>query len=175
MLRKAVVSASLAALLATTTLPVAGCYGSFAVTKKLYDWNGQISNKWVNTVVFWAFIIVPAYELVAFGDFIIFNVIEFWSGSNPIGGAKTAAATPRALPDGGVAVEHHGTRYTLVPATADRYYLLADGVAVGSARVSPAGDLTLAFAGRPDTIRLGHAELARTRARLAAAGLVPAL
>jgi len=41
-------------------------------------------SKFVNNLVFWALNIVPVYGLFFLGDAIIFNVIEFWSGSNPI-------------------------------------------------------------------------------------------
>src|SRR5699024_4124409 len=41
-------------------------------------------NKFVNNVLFWAMNIVPVYPLFAFGDVVVFNLIEFWSGSNPL-------------------------------------------------------------------------------------------
>jgi hypothetical protein len=41
-------------------------------------------SKFVNNLVFWGLNIIPVYGLFFLGDTIIFNVIEFWSGSNPI-------------------------------------------------------------------------------------------
>ena len=35
-------------------------------------------------MIFWGLNIVPVYGLFFLGDALIFNVIEFWSGSNPI-------------------------------------------------------------------------------------------
>jgi hypothetical protein len=32
----------------------------------------------------WGLIIIPAYPFAMFIDFIVINVIEFWSGSNPL-------------------------------------------------------------------------------------------
>lgn len=62
-----------------------GCFGSFELTKKLYGWNdGVSSQKFVKTLVFWGLNIIPVYGAVVFLDAVIFNLIEFWSGSNPI-------------------------------------------------------------------------------------------
>ena len=61
-----------------------GCYGKFALTTKLYKWNGSLGDKWVNTIVMWVLMIVPVYSLVGFVDFAILNVIEFWTGKNPM-------------------------------------------------------------------------------------------
>ena len=61
-----------------------GCYGKFAATKKLHDWNGSFGSKFVSTLIFWLFLILPVYELFALGDALIFNLIEFWTGSNPL-------------------------------------------------------------------------------------------
>ena len=61
------------------------CLGSFSAFNNLKDWNMEISDsKFVNNLVFWALNIVPVYGLFFLGDTLIFNVIEFWSGSNPI-------------------------------------------------------------------------------------------
>ncbi|CAN5378056.1 hypothetical protein BH11BAC2_BH11BAC2_21730 [soil metagenome] len=66
------------------TLLQSGCYGKFALTGKLYDWNGQIGDKFVNSLVFFVLCVIPVYPAAAFVDAVIFNLIEFWSGSNPI-------------------------------------------------------------------------------------------
>ena len=42
-------------------------------------------NKFVNNAIFWGLNIIPVYPLFYAGDVIIFNLIEFWSGDNPIG------------------------------------------------------------------------------------------
>lgn len=61
---------------------LAGCYGSFALTRKLYDWNGSVGDKWINSAIMWVFLILPVYEAAGFIDFFILNTIEFWTGSN---------------------------------------------------------------------------------------------
>ncbi|MBU2526222.1 MAG: DUF3332 domain-containing protein [Bacteroidetes bacterium] len=61
------------------------CLGSFNAFNNLKDWNdGATDNRYVNNAIFWGLWIIPAYPLFFLGDLIIFNVIEFWSGSNPI-------------------------------------------------------------------------------------------
>ena len=64
------------------TLP--SCIGSFTLTNKLLSWNQQIGNKFVNELVFFAFWILPVYEVSGLADIIVLNSIEFWSGSNPV-------------------------------------------------------------------------------------------
>ena len=71
------------ALIATTL--ATGCYGQFAATRKIHNWNGHVSgNKFVNSVVMWGLIVIPVYPLASLGDIFIFNPIEVVSGSNPL-------------------------------------------------------------------------------------------
>ena len=71
-------------LVSLLTLSMSGCFGKFALTRKLYEFNGSLGNKWVNTIVMWAMCIVPVYSIVVFVDFVILNLVEFWTNSNPI-------------------------------------------------------------------------------------------
>ena len=41
-------------------------------------------SRFVKTLVFWGLNIIPVYGVAALGDLIIFNLIEFWTGSNPL-------------------------------------------------------------------------------------------
>ena len=74
----------IALLIATMTLMSVGCYGSFNLTKKVYNWNGSLGNKWVVELVFLAAYVVPVYGIAGFIDAVILNSIEFWTGSNPV-------------------------------------------------------------------------------------------
>lgn len=109
------------------TTTTSGCYGKFAVTKKLYDWNGSLGNKFLKTVVFWAFIIIPAYELVMLGDFLIFNLIEFWSGNNPIGGGSAEAPKTRMIAKDTIELRRAGRVYHLRAVNKDSFELAVDG------------------------------------------------
>jgi hypothetical protein len=78
---------SMALLVAVTSVSVGvgGCYGSFALTGKLHNWVGNLGNKFVSTLVFWVTAsILPVYYITLVADFLIFNLIEFWTGSNPM-------------------------------------------------------------------------------------------
>ena len=84
------VSRFLPALAIASTLALAttqtGCIGSYAALNKVASWNKTLTDsKWVNSIVHLAFWIVPVYELTIAGDFLIFNNVEFLTGSNPIG------------------------------------------------------------------------------------------
>lgn len=84
-MKKIITRATVVILIASTTVMMSGCFGSFSLTSKLHDWNGSVSNhKFVNELVFLGLCILPAYELCALGDVLVFNSIEFWGGSNPI-------------------------------------------------------------------------------------------
>ena len=72
------------ALMIACSLTLSSCIGSFGLTNKVLDWNGQLGNKFVNEVVFIAFWILPVYELSALADILVVNSIEFWSGNNPV-------------------------------------------------------------------------------------------
>lgn len=66
------------------TITQTGCFGEFALTRKAYNWHdGVSSNKFVKSLLLWipmAFV----YGITGMLDAVIFNLIEFWSGSNPI-------------------------------------------------------------------------------------------
>ncbi|MGY6561699.1 MAG: DUF3332 family protein [Luteibaculaceae bacterium] len=81
-LKLRVVSFGMLGLIGLTTT---NCLGEFKLTRMLYEFNTSISdNKFVNNLVFWAANIIPVYAVVVFVDVVILNLIEFWSGSNPL-------------------------------------------------------------------------------------------
>lgn len=84
---KRLMTAIMLAVLAVTNL--GGCYGKFALTRKIHQVNGQVGERHLRSALTWVFIIVPVYQVAALADFIAFNTIEFWTGSNPLtAGAK---------------------------------------------------------------------------------------
>lgn len=95
-MKKTVLSIALASSILFTS-----CLGQFAAFNKLRDWNdGLTDNKFLDNLIFWALNIVPVYGLFFLGDAIIFNVIEFWSGSNPVAMAEGEYETQYATVDG---------------------------------------------------------------------------
>lgn len=88
-----------------------GCYGKFALTKKLYDWNGSLGNKFLVWIVFLLFSFVPVYGIAVFVDVWVFNLIEFWTGSNPLGGGSASSSS---VPETERTVDHgDGTKTTM--------------------------------------------------------------
>ena len=68
-----------------STLLFTSCLGSFSAFNNLREWNdGATDSKFVDNLIFWGVNIIPVYGLFFLGDTIIFNVIEFWTGDNPI-------------------------------------------------------------------------------------------
>jgi len=75
---------SIALLAIFIVVGVFGCYGNMSLTKKVYHFNGSVGNKFVQSIVNWAFWVCPVYEAAMFMDIVFFNTIEFWTGNNPI-------------------------------------------------------------------------------------------
>jgi len=73
-----VIAIAMAGMLLTSS-----CVGSFSLFNKLASWNREATgNKFLNEIIF--IVISPAYVVVGAADALLFNSIEFWSGSNPI-------------------------------------------------------------------------------------------
>ncbi len=80
-MKKILLSGAMAALLITQT----GCLGTFSLTKNVLEFNNTVTNdKIVNNLIFYALNIIPVYPAVVFVDVVILNLIEFWTGDNPI-------------------------------------------------------------------------------------------
>lgn len=79
-IRKTALMFALSSLVLTQT----GCFGEFALTRKAYVFHDGITDsKFVKSLLFW----IPGglvYGITAFVDAVILNLIEFWSGSNPL-------------------------------------------------------------------------------------------
>ncbi|HEY3490355.1 MAG TPA: DUF3332 family protein [Candidatus Deferrimicrobiaceae bacterium] len=82
-MRRVIKGIALATTLSLSALSV-GCYGKFQLTRMIYDLNRSVEDKYVRSAVTWAFVIVPVYGFSAFLDFVVFNVVEFWTGENPM-------------------------------------------------------------------------------------------
>lgn len=96
----------LIALLGLVTVSASmNCYGGFVATRKLYNWNGSLGNKWINTIVMWVMIIVPVYAIATLVDFVILNTLEFWTGSNPLAMKEGQSETQ--------IVQHKGKSYQI--------------------------------------------------------------
>lgn len=75
-----------------------GCYGPFYLTRRVHQWNGEVSdNKWVVEVVFLVCSWLPVYGIATLADAVIFNSVEFWTGENPLKKPIASDATRRIV------------------------------------------------------------------------------
>lgn len=102
-----------AVLMLSASFMMSSCVGSFALTNKLLKWNRQVGNKFVNEVVFFAFWVLPVYEVSALADVLVLNSIEFWSGSNPVAMGRSVIEGQ----DGRYFVDCDGKGYTITSET----------------------------------------------------------
>lgn len=91
---------SITMLLVILTVGVAGCFGNFAATRKVYDFNQNFGDKWINQVMFWVLNVVPVYYVAGVVDILLFNTLEFWTGSNPMAMGPTDEVIKYASQDG---------------------------------------------------------------------------
>jgi len=71
-----IMALSLTAALAT------GCYGSYGAFHAVHRWNGHATeNKIANSAIHLGMWILPIYPLCLLGDFLVFNNIEFLTGT----------------------------------------------------------------------------------------------
>ncbi len=91
------------------------CIGSFGLFNKLLSWNKTVGDKFINELVFIAFCIIPVYEISWMADIVVFNSIEFWTGSNPVAEGKVQK------------IEGQNGNYT-VETTKNGYHIEKEGV-----------------------------------------------
>lgn len=105
-MRKHVRFLSIILIIAFSSSVLSGCYGNLTVTKKVYNWNGTVGNRVVNSVVMCVLSAVQVYSALVFVDLVVLNSIEFLTGKNPL-----------AMADGEVEtkiVENNGKLYQVV-------------------------------------------------------------
>lgn len=139
------------------TAPLQACFGSFALTTKVYQFNRDVSSSFVvQEVVFLAFLIVPVYGVVGFVDAIILNTIEFFTGSNPVAMNERQSETI-AMADGStmtltytrkgvwIEQEHDGkrTRHLLKNDVTGMQLLDESGLLIGATRRLDGGGFEL--------------------------------
>jgi hypothetical protein len=99
---------ALLALVALLAGGSAGCYGRFALTRKLYNWNGQVTNNdFANSAIMWVLLIIPVYGVLGLVDFLVLNTIEVFTGSNPVAVNE----------DGSLELKRDGHVYVMRPTT----------------------------------------------------------
>lgn len=75
----------MAACALAVAIAASGCYGPFNLTRRLYQWNGQVGrDKWEREFVFVLLAWTQVYSVTALADAVVFNSMEFWTGKNPV-------------------------------------------------------------------------------------------
>ncbi len=139
MLRRMIHSILLPTVLAIgLVISSSGCYGSFALAKKVHTWNGEVSSsKWVQWLVFVGMVVVPVYEVSLVVNALVLNTIEFYSGSNPVG------VSAIDNPDGSVTVARAGRNLTLRMGAGGALEVWDGTVLLGHATQQPDGGLVI--------------------------------
>ncbi len=112
-MKKTILSVAVVCLLGASMVSTPSCIGSFSLTNRLLGWNNNIGNKFLNELVFFAFWVLPVYEVSGLADLLVLNSIEFWSGSNPMAkGEKVIEGN-----DGKYLVKCDGKGYDVISCT----------------------------------------------------------
>ncbi len=99
-----------AVVMCAAMLSMSSCIGSFKLSNRLLSWNENVGNKFMNELVFFAFWVLPVYEVCILADVLVLNSIEFWSGDNPMAqGEKVIEGT-----DGNYLVKCDGKGYDVI-------------------------------------------------------------
>jgi hypothetical protein len=84
-MKRKLISGLLLASILFTGFVQTSCMGKFILLKQLYKWNENATgNKFLDNILFWILNFVPVYAFVAIVDAAILNLIEFWTGENPM-------------------------------------------------------------------------------------------
>ncbi|MDE5653553.1 MAG: DUF3332 domain-containing protein [Muribaculaceae bacterium] len=103
-----------------SSMTLSSCIGSFRLTNSVLKWNNQVGSKFLNELVFFAFWVLPVYEVTALADVLVLNSIEFWSGRNPL----TASVKVIDTDNGRYLVKCDGKGYTITNETTAQSYRL---------------------------------------------------
>lgn len=135
-MKKRYLSVAVIALL-LSSMTLSSCIGSFRLTNSVMKWNNQVGSKFVNELVFFAFWVLPVYEVTSLADLLVINSIEFWSGRNPL----TASVKVIDTDNGRFLVKCDGKGYAITNQTTKESYRL-DFVEEDQTWVAVIGDQT---------------------------------
>jgi len=90
----------LIAVMLVLCLGVTGCTGTFALTRKVYNFHTTQGDKWANEFAFLVVWILPIYGISTLADAIVFNSIEFWTGDNPVNASADGTSNVRHVKAG---------------------------------------------------------------------------
>jgi len=100
------------------------------LVRKVYKWNDTVvENKIAKTLIFYGLNIIPVYGIAGAIDYFILNLLEFWSGSNPM------AMGPGELEEGKMTID--GEEYIVIASQNKFDIKNSEGMLVNSLVFSP--------------------------------------
>ena len=132
-----------------------GCYGPFPLTLVVYEANGSVPTGVLRSLVFWLLNIIPVYGVALTLDIVVLNLIEFWIPGQQFDNPILDDVSGRRV---SMVTDENGTRATLTVTENEhilmelRFIKISDtlceirdtsGNMLGSAKITPAGDLEL--------------------------------
>jgi hypothetical protein len=76
-MNKIVKLTSVALIVVLLAIGLSGCFGNFAATRKVYDFNKSFGDKWVNQIMFWVLSWIPVYGVAGTADVLISTLWNF--------------------------------------------------------------------------------------------------
>ena len=131
--------------LTLASVALTGCFGKFTLVRGLYQFNKQVEDKFVRSLVFDVMVILPVYEVAGLVDWAVLNVIEFWTGKNPVViktaefGSDQFVQTISRTADGGLAIRMDRRRDDRLVETLDLRQSAESGVVHAHRRVLTTG------------------------------------
>lgn len=83
-MKKRILCMVLVVFIAGMSFSFSGCAGHYALFNKAHPVIGNLGGKWIGAIVNWIIGWPIVYPICLLADVFIFNLIEFWSGKNPI-------------------------------------------------------------------------------------------
>jgi hypothetical protein len=104
-MKKKITTLGLSAVMLGTGVMNSSCFGEFALVRKVYEFNSgvmgdNILGRFVRTLLYYGMSIIPVYSVSFLIDACILNLIEFWTGSNPLAMAPGETETQYAQLNG---------------------------------------------------------------------------
>lgn len=109
-MRKVPLRRAVMATVLLSTVATSGCFGSFPLVRKLYNYNKSFSSdKWMQELFFLATgVLLPVYGVAGLIDVLILNSQEFWTGKSSV--ASGPETSTKVLVRGNVTITQTMTR-----------------------------------------------------------------
>lgn len=76
-------------------MSLSGCMGRNALSGKALRFNlTTAEGRWTREGLFFGMIVIPVYPIFKLVDLLLFNSIEFWTGTNPLNGKSALVDLP---------------------------------------------------------------------------------